>query len=232
MAFVHVDGGCFQMGTKAPVPADMRDKYGIKFSLSDDETPQHQVCTSPFWIGRHEVTVAQWKLVTGGTNVPEDASKPVTGVTWQQAKTFVELLSSQTGMRFRLPTEAEWEQACRASTQSDAYPINRELVGKAWYNRGDARKESVQAVGQLPPNPFGIFDMLGNAWEWTEDSYEPDAYVRHTLYDPVTRNSLPQKVIRGGSHNTEPRQVRCASRGRLVADITLPSVGFRVVRLP
>ncbi len=231
MSFVSIDKGCYQMGTAEPVaphPDPFWQRIGYKAALSHDEQPRHEVCVDAFWMGEHEVTADEWKAVMGGGS---GGKAPVARVSWEQARIFAARLSERSGVRYRLPTEAEWEYACRAGAAEAQTVISLELVGQAWYSRGEARRDAPEPVGQLAANAFGLHDMLGNVWEWTEDSYRPDAYARHALYNPVVREAAGQKVIRGGSFRTEPRQTRCTARGHIDPDQTLDAVGFRLVRV-
>lgn len=234
MPFVQVTRGCYQMGTASPVsahPDPFWGRIGYDGQLSADEVPQHEVCIDAFWMGKFEVRSDEWHKVMGGTG-SADGDRPIARVTWAQARIFAERLSERSGARYRLPTEAEWEYACRAGSAVEHVAISLELVGQAWYSRGEARRSEPQKVGALATNAFGLHDMLGNVWEWTEDSYRADGYGRHDLYNPVVREAEGQKVIRGASFRTEPRQTRCAVRGHIDPTQALDSVGFRLVRIP
>lgn len=229
--FVRVEKGCYRMGTADPVtpfPDPFWELIGYRPNLSADEAP-HDVCLDAFWIATHEVRGRDWRKVM--ENGAHDSDAPVAFVTWDAARTFAERLSVLSGARFRLPTEAEWEYACRAGGD-DRVAFTRELEGIAWYSRGNARRDAPQSVGQLAPNGFGLFDMLGNVWEWTEDSYSTGGYARHMRNNPVVQEPTGQKVIRGGSFRTEPRQTRCNVRGHLGPEEKLDSVGFRLVAVP
>lgn len=238
MVFLSIAKGCYQMGAQAPItafPDPFWERVGHLPRLTDDEMPRHEVCVDAFWIGKHEVRVAEWRKLMGGekggSSDASDGNVPVAAVTWAQARQFAERLGQASGQRFRLPTEAEWEYACRAGAKDDEIAYSRELVGRAWYGRGEARQPSPRPVGQLKANAFGLHDVLGNVWEWTEDSYSPGGYQQHTLFNPVVRDAAaPQKVMRGGSIRTEPRQTRCGARGHLAAEQRLDTVGFRLVR--
>ena len=162
---------------------------------------------------------------------------PVTGVTWHQAKIFAERLSNEStdSSRFRLPTEAEWEYACRAGDSVDEVAYTSEAVGRAWHNTAGLRLSEAKPGGEFPPNRFGLHDMLGNVWEWAEDVYEPDAYRRHALHNPIRQVSRGEsaavpRVIRGGSFRSEPTDMRCANRSRYDANSSLQQIGLRLVR--
>lgn len=233
MPFVRIDKACYKMGSATPVkafPDPFWERIGFKPTLSEDEVPHHEVCLNAYWIGKYEVRWSDWKKIMGEGEGEDD--RPVTNITWEQARTFAERLSERSGSRFRLPTEAEWEHACRAGASTDQVVSGREPVGKAWHSQGEARRPAAEKVGQLAANAFGLHDMLGNVWEWTEDSYAADGYRRHALYNPIVRDpAAAQRVIRGAGFRTEPLQTRCTVRGHVAPFQALDSIGFRLVRL-
>lgn len=233
MPFVAVPKGCIQMGSAKPVqPIEDThwSQFGRPLSISENEVPQHEVCVDAFWMGKYEVTVKEWQDVMemAPTGTP---NHPIAAVTWDEARDFAERLTARSGgkYRFRLPTEAEWEYACRAGKKvetgdkAEAEDLNK----VAWYQY---RQPKPTAVGGLAANAFGLHDMLGNVWEWVGDSYLADGYARHGLYNPRVETDAPQRVIRGGSVRTELEQTRCAKRGHYPAAETLDTVGFRLVR--
>jgi formylglycine-generating enzyme required for sulfatase activity len=235
MEFVALPKACYPMGVPAGAFREADPGFQKRIRV---EMPQHEVCLDAFWIGRHEVREADWRKLMGehGTEVPDDA--PVAGVSWTQANAFVRRLNevSAGAAHFRLPTEAEWEYACRAGAKAVTQPPERDqLDGKAWYSSpyegfGGLRLASVQAVGGKAPNAFGLHDMLGNVWEWTQDAWRADAYVHHALYNPVATGTGEQRVIRGGSLRTSRHMTRCEARAWLPAQESDAAVGLRVVR--
>ncbi len=235
MPFVLIKKACYSMGAeKAVMPRGdfFWQRINYERTLSEDETPAHEVCLDAYWIGQYEVRQTDWQKVMGKSTgeMAVDGSLPVVGIRWDEAQEFAIRLSELSGFHFRLPTEAEWEYACRAGLPVDQIAMNRELVGEAWYSYGEARQSAPQPVGKLQANAFGLYDMLGNVWEWTQDSYKKDAYREHQRRNPVVLKSLKQKVMRGGSIRTEPLQTRCNIRGHLHPEQTLSTVGFRLVR--
>jgi formylglycine-generating enzyme required for sulfatase activity len=160
-----------------------------------DERPIHEVkITRPFWIGKHEVTQGQWKAVMGGnpSGFLGDLQRPVENVSWDDTQEFLRRLNRmQSEWSFRLPTEAEWEYACRAGTEGVTYGPTDAV---AWYGGNSGR--STHPVGQKQPNAFGLYDMLGNVWEWCEDHYGP--YGAIPQIDPTGASSGPSRVCRGG----------------------------------
>ncbi|MFZ1430220.1 MAG: SUMF1/EgtB/PvdO family nonheme iron enzyme [Geminicoccaceae bacterium] len=201
-----------------------------------DERPRVAVTIGrPFALGRNEVTFDEWEACLGdggcGGYRPPDADwgggkRPVINVAWADVQLYLEWLRAKTGKPYRLPTEAEWEYACRAGTETN-YPFG-DAIGPALanYNRQVGR---TQEVGSYPPNPWGLHDMNGNVWEWVEDVYNnghggrpADAEARTTGPDPEDH------VIRGGSWDDRDRRARCASRDRKDSAHREDELGFRV----
>lgn len=246
--FVLVQPGTFKMGLQHP-PSDFR------------EAPVHRVrLTKPFYLGRFEVTQEQWRRLMD--TVPSQFADcgdrcPVETVSWLDVQRFITRLNARdsTG-RFRLPTEAEWEYACRAgSTSRYGGGIDSLRPGLANYDPRipfDGRTDTAfvghpQPVGSYAPNSWDLFDLAGNVWEWTADEYCP--YSRGRSVDPVGKCGSDTIAIRGGSWAFSANAARCGRRYthdredsgyslgfRLVRDIreTLPrrSVGVRTTRVP
>lgn len=238
MRFVRVPEGCFAMGRAEPVR--YREEipghplqHGVLAFI--DESPKHQVCVDAFWLGESEVSSGQWQQVMGGAT-PAQPERPAAEVSWDDARRFVERLTAKqsTGVRFRLPTEAEWEYACRAGSQKeDPVAAQNEFSRFARYGSEDGERYFESApVRSLEPNAFGLYDMLGNVWEWVQDAYRHDAYRRHELFGPVVEAKAGPRVIRGGSFRSEPMHVRCTRRGNYPPQAALPTIGLRLVRLP
>lgn len=237
MAFVDIPGGCFPMGL---APDTFTGEDGnLNRRVRASEAPVHEACVDRFWLGRFEVTRGEWAALMGGSD-RASASLPVTGITRAQAQDFAKRLSANNrGDVFRLPTEAEWEYACR----SGASPVTRvpsydTLDDRAWYSSpyveagghpGD-RVRSVQPVGGKAANAWGLHDMLGNVWEWVADDYRADAYARHALHNPRVADAAARGTLRGGGLRSDRRFVRCEARSWLPADEAMDVVGFRLVR--
>lgn len=235
--FVALPKGCFQMGTAKPVepPYDSHwERMGYKGNLAEDEVPRHEVCVDAFWMAKTEISESDWHKVMGGDAPANTGKVAKVNVTWVQALEFVNKLSERSAQnqRFRLPTEAEWEYACRAGAKVDDEPDRALLANKAWYRHSPQRSYEVREVGMLQANAFGLHDMLGNAWEWTQDNYLADGYARHSLYNPKVEVQGNPRVIRGASFRTELAHMRCAMRGRYDPDQTMDSIGLRLVRQP
>jgi formylglycine-generating enzyme required for sulfatase activity len=190
-------------------------------------------------MGIHEVTQEQWHAVMGTRPswfAGRAARLPVENVTWNQAQEFLRRLSTMSdGSRFRLPSEAEWEYACRAGTTtaySTGATLNAEAANidpRAPDERDPAvRDAGTRPVGSYRPNRWGLFDMHGNVWEWTADPHCP--YETGPQTDPAPACGSALKVIRGGSWRFRADSARCALRYTHAADMRGYSLGFRVVR--
>lgn len=218
MVFVWVPGGEFLMGSND--------------NVYDFENPWHPVGVDGFWMGRSEVTQGQWKAVMG-TN-PSHFSAcgddcPVEKVSWDDAQEFIRKLKADSGMAFRLPTEAEWEYAARGVTtrQKWAGTDNEANVGDyAWFLSNSESK--THPVCQKRTNPLGLCDMSGNVWEWCSDWYSGNYYVRSARINPAGPSLGTLRVFRGGSWFFEPWYLRAAGRYRDVPDYRLYDLGFRL----
>ncbi len=212
MAFVRVEAGTFVMGSPA-------DEAGREAS----ETQHTVTITRAFWMASHEVTQAEWLSVMGAnpSHFRGDTRRPVENVTWHDVQEFLRRLSARNApSRYRLPTEAEWEYACRAGTTT-AYAAGETLT-PADANIAGAIEDSIaglgstRGVGAFAPNAWGLHDMSGNVWEWTAD----DA--------PAPGDGF--KIIRGGSWYYEADSARCALRYTHRPQDRGFSLGFRVIR--
>lgn len=198
----------------------------------DDEGPQHRVRISkPFYIGKHQVTQAQWQAVMD--NNPSlfqgDLRLPIEHVSWNGCQEFCRRLSEKVGQPIRLPTEAQWEYACRAG-KATAYSFGEsddELDLHAWYGRNSSG--STHMVGCKSPNVWGIHDMHGNVWQWCQDWYGKDYYAQSPAIDPRGPLSAESRVLRGGSWNNIASVCRCGYRLRNPPDHSCAHDGLRVV---
>ena len=198
----------------------------------DNEKPVHKVkITKPFYIGVYEVTQAQYEKIMG-TN-PSDfkgPNKPAEFVTWNDAVLFCKKLSEEEGVKYRLPTEAEWEYACRAGTKTEFY-WGDEMDGRyAWFK--DNSEEKTHDVGQKKPNAWGLYDMSGNVYEWCSDWGYADYYSSSPSKDPQGPAGGWFRVVRGGMWANNPGLCRSAYRGWYFADDPEFDGGFRIVRAP
>lgn len=259
---IAIPAGTFTIGS--PASEKGREK---------DEGPQKKVQLSGFWMGEHEVTFAEWDAFFKNMDVPQTKAVPVDAIsrptaqyidlTWGMGRDgkqptnsmsqtaaimYCKWLYNKTGIFYRLPTEAEWEYACRAGTTT-AYPFGNDpknVTAYGYLNNNSGSK--YHKVMELKPNPWGLYDMAGNLSEWTLDQYDASAYEKlaDNVKDPVTPPGAKYpRVTRGGSYLDEPAEGRCANRISSVADWNkrdpqIPKsrwwltdgmgIGFRIVR--
>jgi formylglycine-generating enzyme required for sulfatase activity len=202
-----------------------------------DERPQHGVTVQPFFMGRFPVTQGQWRMVAGLPRVKRDLKAesslrgdgllPVERVSWWDAVEFCQRLSVATGRDYRLPSEAEWEYACRAGTETPFY--FGEKITKRLVNHEGLK---TNPVGELPPNVFGLCDMHGNVWEWCEDHWHSDykgAPIDGKPWVYKTAETEDRRVLRGGSWFNPPSPCRSAYRLNVAPADAKRDFGFRVV---
>jgi formylglycine-generating enzyme required for sulfatase activity len=246
LEMVAIPGGTFTMGTEDEEIERLVKKFDWQYFSR--EKPQHQVTLPSFYMGKYPITQAQWQAIAATAKIDIDLETnpsnftgnelPVERVTWYQATEFCKRLSRETKQEYRLPSEAEWEYACRAGTTTPFY-FGETITGKlANHNasntyadepKGEYRKETTP-VGQFPPNAFGLYDMHGNVWEWCADTW-------HDNYDGAPRDGSVwtkngndnRSPLRGGSWCNDPDCCRSAFR----FDSFRPGIhydyGFRVV---
>jgi formylglycine-generating enzyme required for sulfatase activity len=219
---VFVEGGTFTMGC---IP----ERDGV---CQDYELPAHSVTVSSFYIGKYEITRAQWVSIRGGNNdlspVKTDDQLPVQQVTYLEAIDFINLLNTATGKNYRLPTEAEWEYAARGGNKSQHYMYSgsNNLNEIGWYQNNS--NGGPHPVGQKKPNELGIYDMTGSVWEWCFDWYSAYSSVAQT--NPTGPNTGTLRVRRGSTWRDaiDPPYLRNASRLNKVPTSTDAGMGFRV----
>jgi formylglycine-generating enzyme required for sulfatase activity len=234
--FRYSEGGDFVMGSPT-----------MEESRHDSENLIPTNLSAGFWMGEMEVTQKQWTaLMPENPSKYQDKERPVDSVTWEEANQYIAKLNAlphltdqwRSTWRFSLPTEAQWEQACRAghptsfnngSFYSRRLRSTSPAEGIAWFM--DNAKATTQTVGTKEPNPWGLFDMHGNVWEWCQDWYYP------TLLggiDPTGPQIGTERVLRGGGFSSPESEIRAARRSRLDPTARYSSVGFRVaiVRQP
>jgi len=185
-----------------------------KFMMGSPDLPytiRPVTLTKPYYMGKYEVTQEQWEAVMGNNpSIRTNGAKlPVTNVLWEDCQEFIKKLNAKTIGCYRLPTEAEWEYACRAGT-STAYSFGNSLT-KADANSGDGSAGSIKAVGSYKPNAFGLYDMHGNVWEWCEDWHGD--YPAGAVIDPKGPVTGYSRVLRGGSFNLDESFARSSFRG-------------------
>jgi formylglycine-generating enzyme required for sulfatase activity len=219
LEMVGVAGGDFMMGSLDNEVGRAPDSWV--------EEPQHRATVQAFSIGKYEITQAQWKAVMGGNNpsnfIGDDL--PVERVSWEDAKEFCQKLAQMTNKRYGLPSEAEWEYACRARTTG---PYAGNLDEVAWHT--DNSDAKTHLVGQKRANAFGLFDMHGNVWEWCEDIYQSTYGYQPTDGSAwLGGEGLKFRVMRGGSWKDNPGDLRSAKRSTVYPGEFTSYLGFRVV---
>ena len=244
---VTIPSGTFRMGDV--------ENYG-QYS---DEKPVHSVTLSSFAMSNFEITQGQYQSVIGtnpSSSYGVSDTYPVYNVSWYDAVKFCNKLSDAEGLErcynestwacdfgkngYRLPTEAEWEYACRAGTETNFYTGNTisskgststdlDRAGWYWYNWGETNN-TTHFVGAKEPNAFGLFDMHGNVWEWCNDCY--GSYSRGSASNPTGAQTGSYRVFRGGCWSGGARYCRSAYRYNTTPYVSDGSVGFRVVRRP
>ncbi|MFQ5328463.1 MAG: formylglycine-generating enzyme family protein [Thermodesulfobacteriota bacterium] len=212
-----VKGGCFKMG----------DSFGDGFR---SEKPVHDVCVDSFYIERYEVTQHEWYVVMDETpsffNRCSDC--PVESVIWKETQEFVRRLNNLTGMKYRLPTEAEWEYAARSGGRRERWAgtsSKEELGVYAWYEDNASKK--THPVGEKRANGIGLYDMSGNVNEWVQDWYAKDYYSNTPRDNPRGPSSGEDKVLRGGSFGIA-KLARTANRNFFFAEHSLKYFGLRL----
>jgi formylglycine-generating enzyme required for sulfatase activity len=231
MKLVPIPAGEFQMGFIEP------DKFA-----SGDEKPVHRVrITKPFYMGMYEVTQGQWQAVMGttpwkGQNLTkEDADCPATYISWDDAQTFCRKLGAQEGKAYSLPTEAQWEYACRAGTTSRfSFADESQVADYAWSNENTyyADEKYPHPVGRKKPNAWGLYDMHGNAEEWCNDFYDRFYYIGSPDEDPTGPDTGTERVRRGGAWGFEAASNHSALRTFRPPTYVNATGGFRVVLVP
>jgi formylglycine-generating enzyme required for sulfatase activity len=224
---VAIPGGKFLMGS----PED-------EIGRSTSESPQHNVTVQSLFMSKFPVTQAQWKAVAGFAKVNIDlypdpsrfkgANRPVEQVSWNDAVEFCARLSQKTGKIYRLPSEAEWEYACRAGTTTRYYFGEAMTEDLANYIRNH---QQTTDVGKFPANPFGLFDMCGNVWEWCQDEWH-DNYLKApnngSAWLEMNNNMSEMRLLRGGSWYVNPDYCRSACRFKKSFVNTFDVIGFRI----
>jgi formylglycine-generating enzyme required for sulfatase activity len=227
--FVWIPAGTFTMGTD-----------NAKIDNWSDADPAHTVkITFGFWMSQFEYTQANYFDLTGENDstfrLPLQISSdlPAETISWNHAQEIVSKLNDKNDVGlFRLPTEAEWEYACRAGTTTDFY-FGDDAFGSPGIRENGWTNElglaSTEIVGQLAPNAWGLYDMHGNVWEWTQDRYAPNYYRNSPKKNPMGPAFGTYRVARGGSWYDQPYNAASVSRRAFLSNSPLPIVGMRIV---
>ncbi len=203
----------------------------LRIDSYENDMPRHEVTlTNPFYMAKYAVTQEQWRVVMGNNlSYFKGVKQPVNQISWNDAKEFIKKLNAKMDGGYRLPTEAEWEYACRAGTTSE-YSFGDYITPKnANYDESNIGKPV--AVGNYKPNDFGLYDMHGNVWEWCED-WKAD-YPKESVIDPKGPATGQYRVLRGGSFSGAGSHSRAANWwGTLPATKENDYLGFRLARTP
>jgi formylglycine-generating enzyme required for sulfatase activity len=226
LEMVEIPAGTFYMGSP-------ENEKGRSYT----ESPQHQVNVPSFFIGKYPLTQAQYQAIMGNNPAYFNGNnRPVECVSWDDGVAFCQKLSQKTGKNYKLPSEAQWEYACRAGTTTPFYfgeSITPYLVnydGNYAYAaapKGQYRKQTTD-VGTFPPNAFGLYDMHGNVWEWCEDDWQEN-YINAPVNGSALISRSDYKLLRGGSWSSNPDYCRSACRHHHNLDGNYYAIGFRVV---
>lgn len=245
---VLIQTGPFQMGSN---------------DLGAAEKPVHRVYLDAYYIGKFEVTNAQFKAFCDVTGRPypeaewspdgetslkymkEQPGYPVVGINWEDAAAYCQWLSQQTGKKYRLPTEAEWEKAARGGVDGQKYPWGNDEFDSGGRYRANAGSESdndrirkkdgflnTAPIGNFSPNGYGLYDMAGNVWEWCADYYDENYYAVSPEKNPSGPSSGEKRSLRGGSWFGGPQRMQCAARLWNYPLIRYASTGFRLAMTP
>jgi formylglycine-generating enzyme required for sulfatase activity len=221
---IMVHDGSFTMGC-----VDARsNENGIDNS---NERPNSIVTISSFYMGKYQVTQALWKAVMNNRNPSSIIGDelPVHNVSWNEVQNFIKRLNDLTGLKFRLPTEAEWEYAARGGTRSFGYRFSgsNNLNEVAWFSNNTMDKEvRMQPVGTKNANELGIYDMSGNVWEWVSDWF--GEYTRESKLNPTGPEEGTLRVNRGGSWSSMEHMCRITARGSTAPTLRYDNLGFRL----
>jgi formylglycine-generating enzyme required for sulfatase activity len=222
----RIPAGTFQMG----------DETGD--GVPTDEHPVHTVnITKPFYIGVFEVTQQQWQTITGSnpsffTGLADSPSRPVEQSAWVDCNAYLAQISTLAGVTLRLPTEAEWEYACKAGTHGNYSCADADIDSHVWYDLNSSG--TTHEVGSKLANPWGLYDVHGNVWEWCEDWHDPGYYSVSPADDPQGAVSSPtsERVSRGGAWEQLADECRSAQRYMYIPSSAGHRHGLRVVLAP
>lgn len=214
MQFVWVPSGCFNQGSTE----------GTR-----KEAPVHRVCVRGFYMGKYEVTQEQYEKLMG--NNPSDfkgPKQPVERVAWTDALAAAQKLARQSGTTIGLPSESQWEYACRAGSQNDTYCGAGDISDLAWFS--DNSNDTTHDVGGKRPNAWNLYDMTGNVWEWTQDCYNDSYEGAPTDGSAWGTGDCDDRVTRGGGWNRAASRARFSYRGADGSDHRDNNIGFRLAR--
>ncbi len=253
---IWVEGWCYNMGQTKSEKQYLIDQIGKEYyeKYLVAELPNHRICLQGFWMGKYEITNDQFRQFKPDHDSKSEkgidlnkGNQPVVFVSWNDTKKFIKWLNAKTGQTFSLPTEAQWEYACKAGTETIRYWGNDEsdacryanvydLTSKAQIDLTDKHHNCFDGyvgtapVGWFKPNSFGLYDMLGNVAEWCEDGYDKDAYSKHSIRNHliIADNDNEYRIFRGAGWLEGPAHIRSAMRNAMPANFTNGGTGFRL----
>ncbi len=237
--FVLIPAGQFQMGTSRADQENLEARGWWNRFLKSEQPDHLVVIPEPFLMATTEVTQKQWKDVMGKAHEEstfKGDDRPVESVSYAGVQSFLRRLNARSPHRFRLPSEAEWEYGCRAGAWGlfpigdDGRPVSADTVGDFCWMKSNAAGKT-QPVGTRRPNAWGLYDMIGNVWEWCEDTYHRGAYETRQgrVVAPKVDREFPERVVRGGSWYLPMEYQRSALRSGFVESERSSYVGFRLV---
>ncbi|WP_013323743.1 formylglycine-generating enzyme family protein [Gloeothece verrucosa] len=244
LEMIVIPSGTFLMGAAE----------GEKSSYTDSDKPQHSVSVNSFYIGKYPITQAQWRVIASLPKIERDLNPdpshfkgddlPVERVSWYEAQEFCARLTQYSGKKYQLPSEAQWEYACRGGTTTPFYfgptitgQVANYLASEGPYAveaTGEFRKSTTR-VGSFPPNNFGLYDLHGGVYEWCADPWHKNydgAPTDDSVWLSDNAKDNRYRILRGGGWATEARQCRSAQRTRFGPDNKYSTIGFRVVVIP
>jgi formylglycine-generating enzyme required for sulfatase activity len=238
LEMVKIPAGSFLMGTEEAEVIRLCKEYETDWFKC--EMPQHRVNLKEFYLGKYPVTQEQYQAIMGTnpSDFKDNSENPVENVSWDDVQEFCQKLNEKTGKKYRLPSEAEWEYACRAGTKTAFYFGETISTDQANYDGnytfGKGKKgvyrEKTTPVGSFPANKFALYDMHGNVWEWCEDVWHEN-YENAPMDGSSWNNNhsqSPLRLLRGGSWNNFPKDCRSANRVGNNADNCYDDIGFRL----
>lgn len=225
--FVWIPAGTFTMGSDVY-------SYENETYLEEDASPAHEATiTQGFWLAKYEMRQDYWLSVMGDNpalfdELDPSAGFPLESVSWTRCQDFLDVMNARGEGLFRLPTEAEWEYACRAgTTEIFSFPLTEtDLLSHVCCTF--TSPYSTQPVGSFLPNPWGLYDMHGNVWEWMQDVYNSDYYTEEAKQDPFGPDTGPYRSVRGGSFRDPFFLLTSSTRTGYVTSSTYPFLGFRL----
>ncbi len=233
--FIKIESGDFIMGTQNFDLLSKEVKPKKIDRLKKKELPAHKVIISKdYYLATTEVTQGMWYELMGYKLGKEKRWKrkdwktlPISKVNWQKAQEFIEVVNDMDdNYHYRLPTEAEWEYAARAGTTGLRPFDYMDMAKYAWFRESSGNKP--MPVASLKPNAWGLYDMIGNVWEWVDDSFDASYYKNSPTIDPSGAELSSRKSMRGGSYHCTPERVRVAIRGSNIQHKSMSVLGFRL----